>query len=149
MRKQAMEFHIHALKELDALVCEHVMEECPSVHWEDSCARFQFESFEEALEALQDPVFKSFIPADQWDSMAVQEVQEFTPYSSKLNEAWKVIDRLAPEPVSIERAEEGWRVSFGRNSETEAETPAIAICLAALRSRGVVVVFEKERKFPH
>jgi hypothetical protein len=138
------EFYIRALEELDALISEHVMGERPTVHWEDSYAHFQFETLDEALDAMRDPVFKEFIPADQRNAMVVEEVKQFRPYSSQLGTAWEVIDRLGAEKVKIERAGESWRVAFGTQPEAEATTPAVAICVAALQSCGLNVVVEKE-----
>jgi hypothetical protein len=145
LRKEgaAADIHIRALEDLDALVSEHVMGERPAVHWEDSYAHFQFESLDEALEAMRDPVFKEFIPAEQRNSLVVEEVKEFRPYSSQLGLAWEVIERLGAENVRIERAGESWRVAFGRVGESEAATAAVAICVAALRARGLDVVVEK------
>lgn len=140
----AADIYIRALEDLDALVSEHVMGERPTVHWEDSYAHFQFESRDEALDAMRDPVFKEFIPAEQRNSLVVEEVKEFRPYSSKLGTAWEVIERLGAETVRIERAGESWRVAFGRGGESEAASPAVAICLAALRARGLDVIVEKD-----
>ena len=145
-RKQAgaAEICIRALQELDALVSEHVMGERPSVHWEDSLGHFQFDSRDEALEAMSDPLVKEFLPEDNLESLTIHEVKEFSPYSSQLGEAWKVVEHLGLEKVKIERAGESWRAAFGICQEIEAPTPAVAICLAALRCRGMEVKVETD-----
>lgn len=140
----AAEICIHALQELDALVSEHVMGERPSIHWEDSFAHFQFESRDEAIEAMSDPLLKEYIPEEKRKTLTLREVKEFSHYSTELGEAWKVVEHLGPATVKIERSGESWRASFGICPEIEAPTPAVAICLAALRSCGMEVKVEAD-----
>ncbi len=139
----ADELHVRALPELDALVGEYIMRETPAVHWEDSYSHFQFESLDEAIDAIRDPVFNEFIPIEKRSSTVIQEVKEFRPYSSQLGAAWTVIEQLGAETIKIQRAGERWRVAFGGNPEVEAESPTVAICLAALKCRGVQVTCEQ------
>jgi hypothetical protein len=93
---------------------------------------------------MSDPLLKEYIPEDKRKTLTLREVKEFSPYSTELGEAWKVVEHLGPATVKIERSGESWRASFGICPEIEAPTPAVAICLAALRSRGMEVKIEAD-----
>lgn len=130
-----------SLAQLDALVGRHVTGEKPHTHWEDSHAQLQFESVEEALEALREPYFQQFIPEGERASTVLHEIQEFRPYSADLAVTLEVVQRLASEQLPLHLWRKGpiWHAAFGECESVMAETAAIAICVAALRVRGCEV----------
>lgn len=132
---------IESLAELDALIGKYITGEKPSIHWEDSHAHMRFETADEALEALREPYFQQFIPANLRATTVLREVQEFLPYSSKLDVAWEVVAKVSTSrrALQIQRDRDGWRAAFGEFPPVTARTPAAAICLAALRVRGLEV----------
>ena len=137
------EFCVEALTELDALVGRHVTREAPRIHWEDSRALLRFDSRDEAIEAIRHPSFRRFVPDADWETSAVKEVRTFRPYSTNLAVAWEVVTRLAHSQafhLSREPAGRHWTACFDGLHEGWHRSAPVAICLAALRSRGIEVV---------
>ena len=132
-----------SLRELDALIGEKIVEETPHTHWEHAETRFQFESVEAALEALQDPYFKQFLPQEESKAAVLTEVKEFRRYSADLNAAWTLVERLSPklDALYVKRDDGGWIAAFGSGPGVIAETAPLAICVAALRARDIEVEF--------
>jgi hypothetical protein len=130
------------LAQLDALVGEHVTQDAPEVAWQDSYGLFRFTSREEAEEAIQNSYYRLFRPDLDWDTAKIQEVRLFRPYSSDLMAAWEVVEHLGAESrqADIRRQGDFWRAAFS-GTEAFAATPALAICLAALRARGIDPIF--------
>ena len=132
-----------SLTELDALVGEQIVEEVPQTHWEHAETNFRFESIEEALEALQDPYIRQFAPQAEWKAAVLMEVKEFRRYSVDLNAAWTLVERLSPklDALHVKHANGAWVAAFGSGPATMTETAPLAICIAALRARGIEVEF--------
>ena len=143
MRKDAPteSIRVRSLAELDALVGKYLTGETPRVHWVDSHTQFQFESVEEALEAANDPYFQQFIQSEGPATTVLMEVKEFNRYSSELTSAWELVAHLSHgrEPLQVRREGDRWEGAFGDREYVSAPTAPVAICLAALRSRGVEV----------
>ena len=135
---------VESLPELDALIGRYITGEEPSVHWEDSHAHMRFESAEEALEALREPYFQQFIPVTVRATTVLREVQEFSPYASDLAVAWKVVEKVANtrQPFRIWRERHLWCAAFGEFPPSKADTAPAAICIAALRLRGLEVALD-------
>ena len=135
---------IGSLKELDALIGERVTKETPRTHWEDANTHFQFGSIEEALDALRDPFFREALPQANATPTMLTEIKEFRRYSSDLNIAWDVVDQVSAAldiPLLMRRERERWLAAFGSEHVAAARTPTLAICVAALRAKGVEVEF--------
>jgi hypothetical protein len=132
---------VASLKELDALVGRYLTKESPQVFWEEQQVCLRFDSLEEALEAMRDPYFQEFIPKGSRSSSALTEVQEFRPYSSDLLLAWEVVEQLSAEAdaLSVRREEGRWMAAFGDRPPAISRSAPVAICLAALRTRGIEV----------
>jgi hypothetical protein len=133
---------VASLTQLDALVGEHVTGDEPEVAWQDSYGLFRFTSRNEAEEAIANSYYRLFRPDLDWDTATVEEVRLFPPYSSDLMVAWGVVEQLGAESrlTEIRRQGDSWRAAFA-GSEAFATTPAMAICLAALRARGIDPIF--------
>ena len=133
---------VATLSQLDALVGEHVTRDEPEVAWQDSYGLFRFTSRDEAEEAISNSYYRLFRPELDWDSATVEEIRLFPSYSSDLMAAWGVVERLGAESRQTEIRRQGdfWRAAFS-GAEAFAGTPAMAICLAALRARGIDPVF--------
>ncbi|MEA3209649.1 MAG: Phage sandwich domain [Chthoniobacter sp.] len=129
--------------EIDALVGRFVTGENPETHWEDSHAQLRFDSIEEALEALREPYFQQFIPADERANTVLREVREFRPYSTDLSVAWEVVEKItdAGADLRLQRDCGSWKAAFGNEPPVSARTAPLCICLAALRMRAVEVEF--------
>lgn len=134
------------LKELDALVGKYLTKETPQVFWEEQQVCLRFDSIEEALEAMHDPYFQQFIPEDVRSHSSLTEVQEFRAYSSDLNCAWEVVEQLSPEAGTfrVRRLNGEWVAAFGDRAEAVSRSAPVAICLAALRARGIDVEIAME-----
>jgi hypothetical protein len=132
---------VGTLAELDALIGERVMGASPQVYWEDSYANQRFNSLEEALAAMRDPYFQLFIPENARAEAVLAEVREFPAYSSKIATALEVVERYSAdgESLLLRQKNHYWIAAFGEHSECRASTAATAICLAALRARGIAV----------
>jgi len=133
---------IESLSALDALVGRYITSETPAVHWEDSVAHMTFDTVEEGLEALREPYFQQFIPVEMRAETVLHEVQIFSPYSSDLGAAWRVVEALATPrlPFRIWRDRVSWCGAFGELVPSIGSTPPLAICLAALRAKGLEVL---------
>ena len=132
---------VGSLMELDALVGKHLTGEQPKRHWEDSYAHLRCESFEEACEALRDPYFQQFTPEERRPDTILHEVEIFRPYSTSVDAAWDVVESLgsSAEMLKVKRDNGKWGAAFGDRPEVLAGTAALAICLAALRTRELEV----------
>ena len=137
----AEKMQITSLMELDALVGRHLTSEQPKRHWEDSYSHLRCESFEEACEALRDPYFQQFTPEERRPDTILHEVEIFRPYSTSIDAAWEVMEALGStvEALKIKRDKAGWAAAFGSRPAVIAPTAALAICLAALRVKGIEV----------
>lgn len=137
---------VESLGALDALVGRYITGEEPQVHWEDSHAHMRFESVDEALEALREPYFQQFIPASVRATTILREVQAFMPYSSVFEVAWRVVEKVATprQALRIWRDRQSWCAAFGEYPPIVAKTAPLAICLAALRVRGLEVTVSEE-----
>jgi len=133
---------VASLPQLDALVGEHVTGDSPEVAWQDCYGLFRFASRDEAEEAIHNSYYRLFRPDLDWDSATVQEIRHYPPYSTDLMAAWEIVERLGAETGQTEIRRQGdfWRAAFS-GTEAFAGTPAMAICLAALRSRGIDPIF--------
>jgi hypothetical protein len=133
---------VASLPQLDALVGEHVTGDAPEVAWQDSYGLFRFATRSEAEEAISNSYYHMFRPDLDWESATVEEVRHYPTYSSDLMAAWDIVERLGAESGQMEIRRQGdfWRAAFS-GTEAFAGTPAMAICLAALRSRGIDPVF--------
>ncbi len=136
---------VASLSQLDALVGEHVTGESPQVAWQDSFGLYQFTSYEEAIEAISNAYYRLFRPDLDWESVTIEEVRRFKAYSTDLMAAWDVVEHLSAESrqPEIRRQGEFWRAAF-LGAEAFASTPSLAICLAALRARGIDPIFCEE-----
>ncbi len=133
---------VASLSQLDALVAEHVTGDSPEIAWQDSYGLFRFASRDEAVEAIRNAYYRLFRPDLDWDTATIEEVRQFPPYSSNLMSAWEIVERLGAESLKAEIGRQGevWRAAFP-GAEAVAGTPALAICLAALRTRGIDPIF--------
>jgi len=135
---------IGSLRELDALIGEHLMRETPRTHWEDANTHFQFGSVEEALDALSDPFVRQFLPHADSRPAILTEIKEFRRYSADLNSAWTLVEELSGSmevPLLVRRDGPRWVASFGVRHSAAAPTATLAICIAALRLKGIEVEF--------
>jgi len=143
MRKepQTERLRVATLKELDALVGKYLTKETPQVFWEEQQVCLRFDSIEEALEAMHDPYFQEFIPKDARPHSSLTEVREFRAYSSDLNCAWEVVEQLSSDldTLHMQRKNGHWVAAFGDRIEAVSNSVPVAICLAALRARGIDV----------
>jgi hypothetical protein len=133
---------VASLSQLDGLVGEHVIGDEPEVAWQDSYGLFRFTSRLEAEEAISNSYYRLFRPDLDWESATIEEIRLYPSYSSDLMAAWEVVERLGAESRQTEIRRQGdlWRAAFA-GSEAFAATPALAICLAALRARGIDPIF--------
>jgi len=138
---------VGSLKELDALVGMYLTQESPITYWEEQHACFRFDTLEEAEEALDDPYFRHFLPEQQGRAAAFVEVREFPRYSSDLSAAWELVERLSGSVHSlhVRREHTRWIAAFGDSPAATALSAPAAICLAALRARGIEVDMALER----
>ena len=132
---------VRTLGELDALVGKYLTGETPCVHWVNSNTDFWFDSVEEAVEAVNDPFFHQFARPTDSTTTVLTEVRVFRRYSTELSLAWELVGYLThgTEPLLVRRAGETWESAFGDREFIAAPTAPMAICLAALRTRGVEV----------
>lgn len=118
------------------------MNESPAIHWQDAEGGFRFDSLNEALEAMRDPFLMGFLPAEQRDNSVIEEVREFPPYSTALLAAWNIVEHLQDQPLRITRDSEEWTAAFGEAAEMCGCSAALAICLAALRTKGLHITLD-------
>ena len=92
----------------------------------------------EAEDAIHQSYYRLFRPDLDWDAATVEEVRHYPAYSSDLMCAWEVLERLSAESRQTELRRQGdfWRAAIS-GAAALAATPALAICLAALRTRGI------------
>lgn len=137
---------VRSLAELDALVGKYLTGETPCVHWVNSNTDFWFDSVEEAVEAVNDPFFHQFTRPNDAATTVLTEVRVFRRYSTELTIAWELVGYLTHglEPLLVRREGESWESAFGEREFISAPTAPIAICLAALRTRGVEVECQLE-----
>ena len=138
---------IGSLAELDGLVARHLTGAAPTTFWEDSHAFLHCDTFEEAVEALHDPYFQQFTPEERDPDTVLREVRVFRPYSSDVDEALTLIEMLSGSAVFSFRFTGGrWEAAFGEQPVVQGRTAPLAICLAALRVRGIEVELDLERR---
>jgi len=144
---EEMRLRVSSLSELDALVGTHLTNEKPRTHWEDSRTHCQFATLDEALETMHDLFFRELVLPGATKPAVLTEIREFAPYSRDLNLAWQVIEQLkvvSDGAVTIRRQRgESWSVALGGGEPVEAASVAAALCLAALRTKGICVVFDE------
>ena len=135
---------VTSLKQLDALIGYYLTSEEPHTHWEDSSVHMRFDTIEEALDAFQDRYFQQFIPEHARRNTILSQVHVYRPYSTDLAAAWVLVEKLGaleqPLHVRFERA--CWTAAFGERTPVSADTAPLAICLAALRIRGIEVALQ-------
>ncbi len=138
---------VETLRELDALVGKYLIGEDPQTYWEDSHSFLRFDSIEEALNAMSDPYFQRCFPEGVRMDNELSEVFEFRAYSSDLSLAWEVVERLSGtvNTLRVKREKGRWVAAFGDGPAVSASSAPVAICLAALRTRGIEVDFDQER----
>lgn len=138
---------VRSLVELDALVGKYLTGEKPCIHWTNSNTDLWFDSVEEAVEAVNDPFFHQFNRPDEAQTTVLTEVREFRRYSSELTLAWELVEYLTHrlEPLLVRHERGIWESAFGECEYVSAPTAPIAICLAALRTRGIEVECHLER----
>lgn len=136
---------VGSLHELDELVGTRVTGERPVSRWENRVTQFVFGSVEEAIDALSDPYYGSFMPAEGGTAV-LTEIKEYRRYSSDLNAAWDVVETVSrpDEPLQVCVAGECWAATFGERPTVLAPTAPVAICVAALHAKGVVVELAPE-----
>ena len=135
------------MRELDALVAEHLTGEVPEIYWEDAHAVFRFETEHEAVEAMRKLKAQLNLPKVDWESMAVTRIKSYRPYSSDVSAAWVVIEKISSpaNPLQIRREKGRWHVAFGDQVEAVSRSSSVAICLAALRAIGIEVELDHDR----
>ena len=138
---------VETLRELDALVGKYLIGEDPQTYWEDSHSFLRFDSIEEALNAMADPYFQRCFPEGVRLDNELSEVFEFRAYSSDLSLAWEVVERLSGtvNTLRVKREKNRWVAAFGDGPAVSASSAPVAICMAALRTRGIEVDFDQER----
>jgi hypothetical protein len=133
--------------ELDALVGRYITCETPRTYWQDALAFFRFDSLDEAVRVLQQPCYQPFITQLEWETSAIRMVETYRRYSTDANATWDVVERLSDSPnftLMLTREDRCWRAAFDADSEAEHEIATVAICLAALRARGITAICESE-----
>jgi hypothetical protein len=132
---------IASLDQLDALVGRYVMDDEPTIYWEHTDPHWRFDCLSDALDALKDPFFASLVPKARRDSLSVAEVREYPAYSADPAVALKIVERLGLDrrPLTLAPCAHRWVASFGADERVAAPSPSMAICLAALRARGIEV----------
>jgi hypothetical protein len=137
---------IVSLDQLDALVGRYVMDDRPNIYWEHTYSHWRFESLGDALEALNDPFFASLVPEGKRASLSVAEVREYPAYSSDVTMAMRVVERLGEErkPLNLASLGQKWTAAFGTDDRVDAPSSSAAICMAALRSRGIEVELARQ-----
>jgi hypothetical protein len=147
MEKSLSRVRVNTMRELDALVGEHLTGEVPEVYWEDAHAVFRFETEEEALEALKRLKSQPSLPKVNWESVTVTKIKSYRLYSSDIATAWSVVEKIAGAENGLRMRREGgmWHVSFGHHGECVARSASVAICVAGLRTVNIEVVFDPDR----
>ena len=141
---------VESLTQLDALVGRHVMGCAPRVYWEDSYTQWRFDTLPEAFEAMRDPFFSALTPEGSRPRSSlrgdpgVSALLDPSRHRAERGRASQLRTRAAGA-LAFARPLVG-RVcrAFG----CDAVTAPLAICLAALRSRGIWVELEVVRGEP-
>lgn len=135
-----------SFSELDRLIASHISGEVPKTYWEDSHAHLRCDTFEEAVEALHDPYFQQFTPEERSPKTVLREVKVYRPYSTDLKAAWELVEKLSASGALKVWIESGrWAAAFGEHPPEHGRSASLAICLAALRARGIEVELDLER----
>ncbi len=123
------------------MVGAHITSEAPRTHWEDSHAHLRCATFEEALEATRDPYFQAGMPMERGPETLLREVHVYREYSTNLELAWEVVEKLtlAHGPLHIRREGSRWTAAFGDQAAASAVSAPLAICLAGLLVCGIAV----------
>ena len=147
MEKNLSRVRVNTLRELDALVGEHLTGEVPEIYWEDAHAVLRFESEQEALEALKKLRTQLSLPKVNWESVAVTQVKSYRTYSSEIATAWSVVEKISNHDNTLRVWREGgmWHASFGDCGESMARSAPVAICVAGLRTVDIEVLFDPDR----
>lgn len=124
------------LTTIDAHVAEHITWVAPQVHWEDSCSGFQYETLGEALDAMRDPVIRSFVSREPPESAVVEEIRTFPAYSTRITVAFQVVEALGHLRFNLQSSGGVWSASFADNPAVTANSAPLAICLAGLAEKG-------------
>jgi hypothetical protein len=89
---------------------------------------------------MRDPYFQSYSPLERNPDTILREVHVYREYSTNLELAWEIVERLSGQGALEIRREEGrWKASFGGQPAVSATSAPLAICLAGLRARGIEV----------
>lgn len=128
------------------MVGAHITSEAPRTHWEDTHAHLRCATFEEALEAMRDPYFQIGMPPDRGPETLLREVHVYREYSTNLDLAWEVVEKLSPAngPLHIRRDGNRWIAAIGDHPSVTAASPPLAICLAGLLVCGIAVEFSAQ-----
>ena len=138
---------VTSVAELEWLVGTHVTGEVPEIYWEDSHGHFQFGTEDEAKAAVADPYYQQFLPAVDWSRTVIRKVQVYKPYCSDTAAFWQVVEKAseAHGPLSLGRRHGRWSAAFGKGAKKDARMASVAICLAALDVRGVLIEIDHDR----
>jgi hypothetical protein len=147
MQIRSSKIRVLTLQELDALVGSFVTGEEPVRHWEDSQGCFRFETEDEARQAMQDPYYQNFLPEVDWTQTQILLISEYRAYSTDYPIAWEMIERfvLGNDPIVVQKERGFWNVTLKNQKPARARTIPVALCLAALLTRGVEVELEHDR----
>jgi len=146
MEKISARVRVNTMRELDALVGAHLTREVPEVYWEDAHAVFRFETEREALEAIKRIKAQPNLPKVNWEEITLKEIKSYRPYSADITTAWSMVEKIiTPDNTIRIRRERGmWHVSFGDHTEAVARSAPLAICVAALRTAEIEVLFDPD-----
>ena len=147
MDKISARVRVNTMRELDALVGEHLTHEMPEVYWEDAHAVFRFETESEALEAIKRLKTQLNLPKVNWEEVTVTQIKSYRPYSSEIPTAWSMVEKITGPDLDLRiRRDRGmWHVTFGNHGESSARSAPVAICVAGLRTVGIEVLFDPDR----
>jgi hypothetical protein len=149
MEKISARVRVTTMRELDALVGEHLAHEIPEVYWEDAHAVFRFETESEAMEAIKKLKTQLNLPKVNWEAVKVTQIKSYRAYSSEIAIAWGVVEKITASPgrnnLRIRRDKGMWHAAFGDHDESAARGAAVAICVAGLRTEGIEVLFDPDR----
>lgn len=123
------------------MVGAHVTGETPRTHWEDTNAHLRCATFEEALEVMRDPYFHATRTLGRGPESLLREVHVYREYSTHLEIAWEVVEKLSPAhgPLHIRHEGTQWTAAFGEHPAASAASAPLAICLAGLLVCGIAV----------
>jgi hypothetical protein len=90
---------------------------------------------------LDDPFFRDLTAEKEATPTVLTEVKHYRPYSSDLSAAWDAVEQLSAngEPLKVHRDDSRWVAAFGKGPAVAGLSAPVAICLAALRARGIDV----------